>query len=204
MDALRTPRLRATSSPGRALSLFGLRLFFCRSLGGDEFQRDAIDAVALVGGGVEAFALEDVAEVAVALRAEHFGADHAAGEVVAGDHVLRFGRIVEGRPAAVAVEFLLRGEELGVAAAAVVGAFALGFELLVNLAVRSLGAGLAEDAVLLGREELLPFLVGLLDFGGGLGWWGRDGFHGVLSFLLGGTGAQREGGSEQQGDSHGE
>ena len=50
-----------------------------------ERQRDRVDAVAQVGRGVVALALEDVAEVAVAVRAQHLGAGHAPAAVGALD-----------------------------------------------------------------------------------------------------------------------
>ena len=50
-------------------------------IGGDEGEAGAVDAVAEVGGGVVAFAFEDVAEVAAAFGAGDFGAEHSAGVV---------------------------------------------------------------------------------------------------------------------------
>jgi hypothetical protein len=91
-----------------------------------------------------------VAEVAVADGADDFGADSAAGDVWACGDVLSVGRVVEGWPAAVGIEFFFGGEEEGVAAGAVVGAFALFFEFLIDFAAGCFGSCLAEDAVLFG------------------------------------------------------
>src|SRR5437868_14294904 len=79
------------SSRSNPESLFGLQL-----------QRSRIDAVAQSGRAGPI--LEDMAEVTVALRAEHFGADHAMADVALFiDVVLRGGRR-NARPAAAGVE----------------------------------------------------------------------------------------------------
>ncbi len=83
--------------------------------------------------------------------------------------VLRLRRVVERRPAAVGIELLLRCEQLGVAARAVIRASSLGLEFAVDLAVGALRARLAEDLILLRGEDLLPFLVRFLDRSGRLG-----------------------------------
>lgn len=140
-------------------------------IGGDEGEAGAVDAVAEVGGGVVAFAFEDVAEVAAAFGAGDFGAEHSAGVVGGGGDVFCVGRIVEGWPAALGVEFLAGAKEVSTAGGAMVGAFALGHEFPVNLAAGHFGACLAEDAILLGGEEVFPLGIGFLDFPGGF-WWG--------------------------------
>jgi hypothetical protein len=91
------------------------------------------------------------------------------------------------------------GKKQGVATGAVIGAFALVFELPVNLAVRTLGAGLAENVVLLGSEVLLPLGVGLDDFSGGLGGDFGAGFHDGSLFVFGGARGEGEG-KRQRGE----
>lgn len=83
-------------------------------------------------------------------------------------------------------------EELGVAADTIVGACSLGFELLVDGAIRPLGAGFAENAVLLGSELGFPLFIRELDW---LCWSGSFGA-GELDFIFGllgmsGLGAHR-------------
>ena len=72
-----------------------------------ESQSAAVDAVAFVGGGVEAFAFEDVAEMSFAAGADDFDADSAKAVIWAGFDILRFGWIVERWPAAAGFEFFL-------------------------------------------------------------------------------------------------
>src|ERR1041384_6146350 len=61
-------------------------------------QADAVDAVTLIGRSAVTLALENVAEVAVAVRAEHFRAHHAHRAVLAEDHAVRGQRGEERRP----------------------------------------------------------------------------------------------------------
>lgn len=149
---------------------------------GDEFQNGSVDAVALVGGGVEPFAFENVAEVAVTGGAADFDALHAGGGVDDALDVLVAGDVVEGGPAAAGVELVFGGEELGVAAGAVVGAGALFFEFVVDLAEGAFGAVFAEDFVLFGGEFLFPLFVGFLH---GLGWLGGSFFGGFDGGFVG-------------------
>ena len=66
---------------------------------GDQPQRDRVDAVALVGRRRVALALEDVAEMAVAVGAQHFDAGHAHRIVGPQDHRVRFaGSKNDGQP----------------------------------------------------------------------------------------------------------
>ena len=51
-----------------------------------------------------------------------------------------------------------------------ISALTLMLEILVNRAIWSLGAGLAENAVLLGREQFFPFFVGFNDLAAWLDW----------------------------------
>ena len=92
-----------------------------RSLVGLQAQRDRVDAVALVGRGVVALALEDVPQVAAAGGTAHLGA-RAAGQRAVLEQLDRLAgqRGEERRPAAVAVELGLGGEQLGAAGPALV------------------------------------------------------------------------------------
>src|SRR5262249_38462246 len=102
--------------------------------------------------------LEDVAEMAAAAAAMHLGAGHAVAVVGQGfDRALL--RIVEARPAGAALEFLLRGEQRLPAAGAGEGAGAL--LMVERAAARRLGAVAAHHPILLGRQELPPFRVGV-------------------------------------------
>src|SRR6266851_1783183 len=76
-----------------------------------ELQRQRIDAVAQARGLRPI--LEDVAEVGVALRAQHLGPAHAMARVDLGGHGLLVQRLPEARPAAAGFEFGVRAEELG-------------------------------------------------------------------------------------------
>ena len=122
-----------------------------------------------------------MAEMSVALGAEHFHPHAAEAPVLTRVDVLRIGRVVEGRPAAVRVELVRGGKQLGSAPAADVGARALRLELLVSLAVCPLRARLAQHMVLLRREQLTPLGLGLRDgvrvclSGGGLAGRGHGG-----------------------------
>src|SRR5438128_9059615 len=109
--------------------------------------------------------------MAAAATAMHLGACHEQAAVAGGaDGVLQ--RRVEAGPAGAAVELGGGGEEGQIAAGAGIGAGAV---LLVQGAgAGALGAVLAQHVVLLGREQLLPFLLALGDLEGGgcclLGW----------------------------------
>ena len=63
-------------------------------------QRDRVDAVALIGRRRVTLALEDVAQVAVAVGAYHLDPMHASRVVGPQDHRVGVGRIKERRPAA--------------------------------------------------------------------------------------------------------
>src|ERR1700733_5940274 len=104
--------------------------------------------------------LEDMAEMAAAAAAMHFGADHAIGAVGRGFDRACF-RIVETRPAGAAVEFFLRGEQFLLAAGAIKRAGAL--FVIERARARPLGAVLAHDMELLRRENFVPLGVGMGD-----------------------------------------
>src|SRR6185369_10229020 len=132
---------------------------------GYQFQGDRVDAVALVGRGRVALAFEDVPEVAVAGAAEHLDPLHAHRAVFAQQHRVRIGRVVERRPATVALELRVAAEQLGTARAALVDAGGLGVGVLTG--ERPLGPRLAEHGELVGAELRPPFLLGLHDARGG-------------------------------------
>src|SRR5205814_1308289 len=118
---------------------------------GQELHGDAVDAVALAGR--RRAVVEDVPEMAAAAAAVHLRADHAVALVRAGLH--RAGCwIVEARPAGAALELLLRYEQRLIAPRADERAGA--FLEVERAAARRLGAVLAHDRVLLGREPLAP------------------------------------------------
>lgn len=112
-----------------------------------EVQADAVDAVALVGRGGEALALEDVAQVAAAVVADDLDALHEHAVVL--EALDGAGDAVEvGGPAAAAVELVRRLVQGRVAPGARVHARRGG--VLVELAgPGGLGALLPEDPELL-------------------------------------------------------
>src|SRR4051812_30152290 len=85
-----------------------------------EFQRCGIDAVAQARG-LRAV-LEHVAQVGVALLAQHFGAAHAIALVLLGCDVFGRGGLPEARPARTGLELLVGAEQLDAAAAAAIDA----------------------------------------------------------------------------------
>ena len=108
----------------------GLVLLF---LAGDELQRDGVDAEALVSGRSVALALEHVAQVRIAGGAADLDPLHAQGPVVdVADGALRQ-RGPEGRPAAVRIELLVAGEQLGAAGPALVHARRVGVPVLAGV-----------------------------------------------------------------------
>src|ERR1700674_4592705 len=96
--------------------------------------------------------------MAAAAAAMHLGALHAPAAVGGALDRSRH-RIVEARPAGAALEFLLRGEQRLFAARAIERAGAL--FVIERAASRPLGAVLAHDVKLLGREQLLPLRLGM-------------------------------------------
>src|ERR1700676_764246 len=142
----RTPR-----HPSQRFLLFRLQLQRCR-----------IDAVAQAGGA--GAVVEDVAEMAVALRAQHFGADHAVADVALFVNVVLRRRLGKARPAAAGIEFGIRFEQRLSAAGADIGAgppF-----MLVFAGERPLGRLLAQHRVLHRRQFLPPLGLVLLDLAG--------------------------------------
>src|SRR5262249_45664866 len=120
-------------------------------------QRAGVDAVALPGRARPV--REDVPEVAAAGRAGDLGADHPVAAVDVRVDALERHRLDEARPACARVELRLGAEELRAAARTAVDAGRLGVEILAG--ERPLGALLAQNVVLRGREPLAP--LGLCD-----------------------------------------
>src|SRR5439155_17735134 len=104
---------------------------------------------------------EHVPEVAAAVRAQHLGADHPVTDVTVLVDRVFVRRGVERGPAAARVVLRLRLEDGCTAAGALIRARLEG--VVVFAAERALGALLAENPVLLGREGCPPLLFGLLD-----------------------------------------
>src|SRR6266567_9432868 len=96
----------------------------------------------------------------VAAGAPDLGPDRAHGAVLEQHHGITIARLIEARPAAVRLELGVRGEEPGAARATPVDALGLGVCVLAG--ERSLRPGLAQHAVLLRAEPLLPFILGQL------------------------------------------
>src|SRR6185312_2819753 len=131
-----------------------------------EGQRQTVHAVTQAGR--LRTVVKDVAEMAAAAAAMHFGAQHAKGAVRGGaDRVLE--RLIETRPAGAALELGLRREQRQVAAGA--GEDALTVLLQQRAGAWPLGALVAQYLVLLRRQLRAPFGIGLLDLEllGGLG-----------------------------------
>src|SRR6478736_7379815 len=130
-------------------------------LGRDEFQRDAVHAVAEPGG--RRAVVEHVAEMAAAAAAMDLITHHTESVVGIGQHRALDG-LVEAWPAGAAVELGLRIEQLQAASGAREGAGAV---LIVERAGEgALGVLLAQHRVLLWREQLSPFLWRVGDFEG--------------------------------------
>src|SRR2546430_1564982 len=124
-----------------------------------QLQRGGVDAITEPGRGRAV--REDVPEVAAARRAQHLGAHHAVTCVGLLLHGLLARRRGERGPAAAGVVLCIRVEQLRAAAGAAVGARLE--DMVVLPAERRLGALLAQDAVLLGRQLRAPLLLSLLD-----------------------------------------
>src|SRR5262245_34735362 len=122
-----------------------------------ELQRDRVDAPSLIGRDLVAFALEDVAQMGVAIGAPHLGPDPAEGPVLEQDHGVADLGLIEAWPAAMRLELGIRTEQLGTARPADIDAIGLGVGVLAG--ERRLGAGLAQDVVLLGSQPLAPLIL---------------------------------------------
>src|SRR5260370_25648691 len=145
--------IRASRSPAAAAG--SARSGTVRRL---ERQRDRVDAPPLVGRHLVAFALEDVAEVGVAVGAPHLGPDRAERPVLDQHDSVPLGRLVEAGPAAVGLELGVGGEQLGAAGAALIDAPRLGVGVFAGK--WRLGARSPEHLVLLRGQPLTPFFLG--------------------------------------------
>src|SRR5665811_586825 len=120
-------------------------------LGGDEFERDAVDAVAQAGG--LGAVVEHVAEMAAAAAAMDLVPEHAEGPVLALlDRALD--RRVEARPARAGFELRLGFEEWQVAAGA--GELAHALLFVERAGPGALGILFAQNRVLLWRKSFTP------------------------------------------------
>src|SRR5208337_1451914 len=124
-----------------------------------------VHAVAQAGG--LGAVVEDVAQVRVALGAQHFVAGHTDAAVGLVLHVLLGDRLPEAGPAGAGVELGRRAEQRVLAADAAEDP--LGVQVPVLAGEGALGAGEAGHVKLLGGELGAPFGVGLDDFGHALG-----------------------------------
>lgn len=97
-------------------------------------------------------------EVSVTRRAADLGASLPQRVVLEQGDGFGVDRLVERRPAAVAVEFGSRREQLGTATAAGVQTRAVFFEQLTR--PRAFGSRLAQDVESFGRENLTPLIFG--------------------------------------------
>src|SRR5215208_455515 len=102
--------------------------------------------------------VEDVAEVRVAARTAHLGADHPVRAVLNELYGLRRNGFGEARPAGARVVLRAAIEEHVAAGGAVVEAGFVGVHVLTG--ERTLGRSLTQDGILLCREPLPPLLVG--------------------------------------------
>src|SRR4029077_3546670 len=107
---------------------------------------------------------ENVAEVAVAVGAEHLDAMRAHRVVGPQDHGVGAGRVKESRPAAMGFDLLAAAEQSRAAGPTLVDTPGLGVGVLAG--ERPLSAGLAQHRELLGGEFLAPLVVGELHLGG--------------------------------------
>src|SRR5262245_27136246 len=111
-----------------------------------------------------------MAQMAVAVGAQHLDAVHAQRVVGPKNDRVGVGRIEERRPTAMGFELLAAAEQLGAAGAALVDTLGRGVGVLAG--EWPLGAGAAEDREFVRRELLAPLVVGELHLGG----WGRHDF----------------------------
>lgn len=116
--------------------------------------------MSLVGWGLVAFSLEDVAQMTSAVAADNLCSLHAKGAVcVAGDGA--WDGIEVGRPAAATLKFVFCLVERGVAASAGIDA-CVGLMLVIFAREWGLGALFSQDTELFLVKYGLPFLVGSL------------------------------------------
>ena len=115
----------------------------------DEAQRGRVDAVAQAAAVARAVG-EHMAEMAVAVRRAHLGADHAVGGVAQLVDVGGLDRLGEARPAAAGIVLVGGGEQRLARDDVDVDAGLLVVEVLAGAG--PLGAALLRDPILLRRE----------------------------------------------------
>src|SRR2546423_4271440 len=157
MSASRSARRRRCSTARSSASARSSRIR--RRLLRREPERHRVHAIALAGRRLRRVG-KDVAEMRAAFFAAHLDAQHPVAAIFDALDRLRARRFEEAGPAAVRLELGLAAEELIAAGAAGVDADTMLAEQLA--AAGALGAGAAQDRVLLGRELLFPLLVALL------------------------------------------
>src|SRR5919199_260414 len=122
-----------------------------------QVERDAVYAPPLPTGLLRTI-LEDVAEMRVATRAAHLGADHPVRAILHELDGVRRDHFGEAWPAGARVVLRSAVEERVAAGGAVVETIFVGVYVLAG--EWTLGRRLAQDGVLLRRQALLPLLVG--------------------------------------------
>lgn len=140
----------------RGLSIFQIRLLL-------RFKHHgmSIDAVAQTGWGWTI--REHVAEVAAAIGAANFRADHAESRIAMFRHGVSLDWLEIAGPAATGIELGVGDEQRLIAGSAAVEAF---FRAVpVGASKRALGAVFAQNPVLVRRQFLAPLRIGLGYFG---------------------------------------
>src|SRR5262249_33592269 len=151
-----TPPPRSKASRGARESTPGFSGVGC---GLAQVQRAGVHTVALACrcGPV----VEYVTQVRSTLLAAHFGPDHEEAAVLVKLYVLPVCGLPEAGPAGARVELGVRTEQLGAASRAVVRPIIVGVPVLAREC--ALCALLAHDVVLLRRQLLAPFPLGLVN-----------------------------------------
>lgn len=129
----------------------------------NELDRDTVDAVARIFLG-HLFAVEDVSEVTTAVLAHDFDS-RAVGVYFASNRIFDF--VVEGGPAAAAVEFIVGFVEGGVASFANVGAFDKVVRIFTGESV--FGSFVEEYPAFFSGEFVVFWFVHFLSFRGVVG-----------------------------------
>lgn len=151
-----------------------------------QFERRRIDAVAQALG-LRAIR-EDMAEVAVALLAEYFGALHAVAVVRCFRDAGLFDGAGEAWPAATRIVFVGRCEQRCATACAAIGAFVVAIPVFAGEG--RLGSLFPQNAILLWRQLIEPFLCIFDDFG----------FHVRTTFRWRGAGMKEPGSVSEGGE----
>src|SRR5438270_7530509 len=150
-----TSRRRSSSPPRNAPGSASSSRWNRSHLFWGELQGTAVDAVAQAGW-LRAVR-EHVAQVAAAAAADDLGAGHPVARVGVGLDRFGEGRLGEARPPGARLELGVGAEQVGAAARAPVHPGVLAVDVLAGEG--GLGALLAQDLVLLGRELLAPLVI---------------------------------------------